>query len=263
LLAQPQAHCFPCTWPVPIRVDRRLEVDRAFQWEEYEFHLQPMNGHTRFSALIGFEADGVRFAHTGDQYFFNPWESDMTSFKDLARFQNHVYRNGALMDGYEASGTWMESWHPDIVLQGHQPAMRTDDAFFRHMREWRHDYADLHRRVMPLGTEEDHFGLDSWGGWIWPYRVHRLAVEPFQVRATVRNPSSRSANLEIRLVGPAGWKGSTLTLMAPARAEVSGELGMEPAGLCRRQPIAVDLKVDGRPFGQVAEALVTLGGPEW
>ena len=42
-----------------------------------------------------------------------------------------------------------------------------------------------------------------------------------------------------------------------------GRLVMEPRGPCRRQPIAVELLVDGRPRGQVAEALVTLGEPAW
>jgi|GEM_PF-5961607 len=35
-------------------------------------------------------------------------------------------------------------------------------------------------------------------------------------------------------------------------------LTMRPTGACYRQPIAVELWADGRPFGQVAEALVTL-----
>jgi hypothetical protein len=222
-----------------------------------------MNGHTRFSALIGFEADGCRFAHTGDQYFFSPWDSDLKSFATLTRFQNHVYRNGALLSGYDLSAEWMESWRPEVVLTGHEAAMFTDEAFFRHIREWRHDYAEIHRRVMPLGAEEEHRELDSWGGWIWPYRIHRDRPESFRVKVTVRNPSPRAARLEVRLVGPAGWIGSGTELQAAPRAEVSCELVMEPAGPCRRQPIAVDVRVDGRPLGQVTEALVTLGRPEW
>ncbi|MDQ3812647.1 MAG: MBL fold metallo-hydrolase, partial [Armatimonadota bacterium] len=103
LLAHPEAHCFPCNWPVPIRVDRRLPLDETFSWEEYTFHLHAMSGHTRFAALIGFEADGKRFAHTGDQYFFEKgWGKEaMPPFAQNQRAQNHVYRNGALLDGYE------------------------------------------------------------------------------------------------------------------------------------------------------------------
>src|SRR6185369_15632946 len=95
LLAQPEAHCFPCDWHQPVRIDRKLALDKPFTWEEYTFHIHPMNGHTRFAALIGFEADGKRFAHTGDQYFFQKPFDD--GFKDNALMLNHVYRNGALL----------------------------------------------------------------------------------------------------------------------------------------------------------------------
>lgn len=257
LLEQPEAHCFPCNWPVPARINRRLRLDEPFTWEEYTFRLHPMSGHTRFAALIGFEADGRRFAHTGDQYFF---VDGTDHFENNRRLQNHVYRNGARLDGYAESGRWMLEWRPDIVLQGHQPAMFTDDAFFRHIEAWTQDYADLHRQIMPLGEAETHFDLDSWGGWIWPYRTYLRETGPFTVTVTVRNPFPHPAALEVRLVGPTGWEGSSATLSAGPRAEVSCALSMRPCGPCRRQPFAVELVADGQPFGQVTEALVTVGG---
>ena len=255
LLEQPEAHTFPCGWPVPIIVNRKLPLDQTFEWEEYTFHMSSMSGHTRFAALIGFEADGKRFAHTGDQYFF---DKGATSFGDNSRSQNHVYQNGALLDGYEQSGQWMLNWRPDIVIQGHQPAMFTDEHFFRHISEWTQDYADLARNLMPLGEEESHFNLDSWGGWIWPYRITLKEPGPFSVRVTVRNPHPKSAELSIHLVGPNEWTSETRTIHAAPRAELSCELTMLANFPCRRQPIAVELHVNGKPLGQVAEALVTV-----
>jgi glyoxylase-like metal-dependent hydrolase (beta-lactamase superfamily II) len=256
LLERPDAHCFPCCWPVPARVDRRLPLDTEFTWEEYTFRLHPMSGHTRFAALIGFEADGRRFAHTGDQYFFTNGVED---FAANGRAQNHVYRNGALLDGYERSGKWMLDWRPEIVLQGHQPAMFTDEAFFQHIAAWTEDYAETHRRIMPLGDSETHLNLDSWGGWIWPYRTHLTSPGLVTVTATVRNPFPHRAELHVRLIGPTEWQGSATTLMAEARSEASCSLTILPNGPCRRQPIAIELTADSKPFGQVAEALVTIG----
>lgn len=262
LLARPEAHCFPCDWPVPIRIDRRLPLDETFTWEEYTFRLHPMSGHTRFASLIGFEADGQRFAHSGDQYFFERgWSTEsLPAFAENQRAQNHVYRNGALLDGYDQSGQWMLDWRPDIVLQGHQQPFHTDDAFFKHIEEWSREYREIHQRAMPLGEDETHFNLDSWGGWIWPYRTHLRSPGPARVRVTVRNPFPRRAALEVKLVGPTGWQGTTATLTAEPRAEVSADLEIMPAGSCRRQPFAVELVADGQPFGQVAEALLTVGG---
>ena len=116
---------------------------------------------------------------------------------------------------------------------------------------------------MPLGDAETHFDLDSWGGWIWPYRTHLPSVQPVIVSVTVRNPYPHEAALEVRLVGPKGWHGEPATVIADGRGHVSWQLSIMPAGACRRQPIAVELTADGQPFGQVAEALVTIGGDEF
>ncbi len=118
LIAHPEAHCFPCNWPQPARVDRRIRLDEEVEWEEYRFHFAAMSGHTRFASLIGFEADGMRFAHTGDQYFF---QGDFRNWSENQRMQNHVYRNGALLNGYEESGRWMLEWRPQVVIQGISP----------------------------------------------------------------------------------------------------------------------------------------------
>ena len=154
-----------------------------------------MNGHTRFSSLIGFEADGRRIAHTGDQYFFSDkrgeWVTDRDALRqwdDKAIMQNHVYRNGALLDGYALSADWLRRWRPEIVLNGHQHPFHTDAAFFALVDQWAAEYADLHRRAMALGDDEIHFNLDSWGGWIWPYRTHIVEPGPITITATIRNP---------------------------------------------------------------------------
>jgi glyoxylase-like metal-dependent hydrolase (beta-lactamase superfamily II) len=256
LLEHPESHCFPCNWPIASKVDRRLKLDKEFTWEEYTFRLHPMSGHTRFASLIGFEADSKRFAHTGDQYFFN---NGVQSFEGNSRAQNHVFRNGALLDGYQVSGDWMQSWRPDVVLQGHQDAMWTDEAFFKHISEWNRDYADLANAIMPLGEADAHFNLDSWGGWIWPYRTHLEEASPFDLKVVVRNPFPGAAVLTVSPILPAGWSAETAVINAGPREEASCIVTVHPAGICRRQPIAVDLIANGKRFGQVAEALVTIG----
>jgi hypothetical protein len=227
-----------------------------------------MSGHTRFSAAIAFEADGIRLAHTGDQYHFNAffdscglelaqnWAEDEVS-------ANHVYRNGAFLDSFARSASWLREWRPDVVVSGHQPAMWTNDAFFDRVDEWTQAYERMHRESMVLGDDDVHFGLDSWGGWIRPYRSHVSVSRPVTITATVRNPFPATAILDMELVGPRGWHGSSARMEAGARAEVSCELSITPNAQCRRQPIAVELTANEVPFGQVAEALVTVGGAEF
>ncbi len=225
-----------------------------------------MSGHTRFASLIGFEADGKRFAHTGDQYFFmlpdGSWpdgaDGPIARWDDKTIFQNHVYRNGALLDGYTQSGDWLLAWRPDIVLTGHQRAMLTDPTFFDLVARWSDEYQVLHRRVMPLSDDAPHFNLDSWGGWIWPYRVTLVRPAPVTLTVTVRNPLPQPATLTVTLVGPDNWNGSSATVSAEPRAEVSAELQITPTTVCFLQPIAAELTVDGQPFGQIAEALISV-----
>ncbi len=262
LLAEPEAHAFPCDWPQPIRVDRRLPLDQPFTWEEFTFRLAPMSGHTRFSAAIAFEADGVRFAHTGDQFFMmnRDGSSNNGDWSKAILQQNHVYRNGAFLDSYRETAALMRDWRPEIVITGHRLPMRTDETFFAILDKWGERFAEIHRDAMVLGDDETHFGLDSWGGWIWPYRIHVAEGEPVEATVTVRNPRPETATLTVRLVGPEGWRGEPATVEAGPRAEASCRLRIMPAGTCRRQPIAVELRVSSRNFGQVAEALVTVGG---
>jgi len=265
LLSEPAAHAFPCNWPYGVHIDRCFRHDQIARWEEYEFQFAPMSGHTRFGSLIGFEADGLRFAHTGDQYFFlsktGAWpapDDDFRTWDDKTISQNHVYRNGALLDGYALSADWLTAWRPDIVLSGHQQAFHTNADFFRIVKDWAGEYAELHKRAMALGDDEAHFNLDSWGGWIWPYRSTLKVPGPATVKVTVRNPLPHKATLDVRLVGPTGWSGTSATLYASARAEVSCQLEITPDAPCILQPFAVELVADGQPFGQVAEGLMTV-----
>jgi hypothetical protein len=70
----------------------------------------------------------------------------------------------------------------------------------------------------------------------------------------------RPATLEVQAVVPPGWKGSVVAVDAEPRAEISCRLEVVPTGECRRRPFAIELIADGETFGQVAEALVTVGG---
>ena len=71
---------------------------------------------------------------------------------------------------------------------------------------------------MPLGDDEPHFNLDSWGGWIWPYRTTLPQPATVTVTVTVRNPLPRQALLTVKLAGPHGWIGSSATYPPPHAA---------------------------------------------
>ena len=74
----------------------------------------------RRNAASAFEADGKKFAHTGDQFFWID-RSGASVDGDWARaqmMQNHVYRNGAFLESYRQTAQLMRDWRPDIVITG-------------------------------------------------------------------------------------------------------------------------------------------------
>ena len=69
----------------------------------------------------------------------------------------------------------------------------------------------------------------------------------------------------MRLLLPDGWTAGEVDIELGPREQKTFKLQLTPAAdaVCRRQPVALDLTVDGQPFGQVAEALVTVRGPRF
>jgi glyoxylase-like metal-dependent hydrolase (beta-lactamase superfamily II) len=257
LLAEPAASRFPCTWPQPIRVDRTLALDAPLEWDGIRFHFGAMSGHTRFSALIGWELDGVRYVHVGDQYApIRAGASAPVTDMELT----YVYANGAFLDSYRRSAEWVTAFRPDVILSGHSDPLKPDAAYFERLAEYGREFEAGHRRVTALEPDEAHFGLDAMAGWLWPYHARRAEPGPITFKVTVRNPLPRNATLELCLAGPDGWRGSSASVAAPARGEVVATMTVEATSACRRQPVTVELRADGRPFGQVIEALVTVDG---
>jgi glyoxylase-like metal-dependent hydrolase (beta-lactamase superfamily II) len=259
LLEDPRSHRFPCTFPQSIRVDRALALDKPLDWDGIRFHFAPMSGHTRFAALIGWEIDGIRFVHTGDQY-------GPVAGEDPPRWSfrsTYVYRNGAFLDSYRASAEWITAFRPDVVLSGHWAPVATDADYFAALADHARDYESRHRRVMVLEDSETHMGLDSMAGWIWPYRVHIPEAREIEFAVTVRNPLPADTTLRLRMSGPDGWQGSTVEIPAQARQEVTATMTATPVGEGRRCAVVVDVSAGEQQFGQLLEALVTVGGTEF
>jgi glyoxylase-like metal-dependent hydrolase (beta-lactamase superfamily II) len=258
LLEEPMRWDRPCLWHEPIPVDQRLPVHETFEWEGIPITLSPMSGHTRFATLISFEIDGQRVVHTGYQIFYDSGHWTPGS----RMFTNHVYKNGLDLGCYHAVVDDLERIRPDWVLTGHTQPFQPTDEWYREIRRGAEAFDDLHRKLMILGDDEAHFGAESQGGKLKPYRVHLPGGGgTTTVGGWVLNPLPVAAEAVARLVVPGGWEGGEMTLSLGPRQQADIELRLTvPAGVtCRRVPVALDLTVDGRPFGQVAEALVTVG----
>ena len=174
---------------------------------------------------------------------------------------NHVYKNGLDLGCYHAVVDDLERIRPDWVLTGHTVPYQPSEEWYGEIRRGAEAFDDLHRKLMILGDDEAHFGAESQGGKLKPYRVHLPKGGNATIDGWILNPLPQPAEATARLVVPDGWQGGEQTLSLGPRQQADIQLRLEvPAHVrCRRQPIALELIVDGRPFGQVAEALVTCG----
>jgi glyoxylase-like metal-dependent hydrolase (beta-lactamase superfamily II) len=266
ILERPERYDRPCLWHEPIPVARRLALGEAVYWDDVAITVYPMSGHTRFSTLVCLEMDGVRVVHTGDQIFFDPWEFPTGECPPDARlFANHVYKNGLDLGCYRETLAYLRAFRPDWVLTGHTKPYRTNDAWYAAIERGARAFDEVHQALMPLADNDVHFGPEGQAAKLKPYRVHRPGTDRTAIsfEAWVLNPFPTAQTAVVRLIAPDGWKSEPANAELGPREQKTLILSLTPPpdAHCRRQPIALDLNVGNQPFGQVTEALVTLGHP--
>lgn len=264
LIEHPADYDRPCLWPEPIRVHRRLPLGRTFRWDDVAITLHPMVGHTEFSTLVCLEIDGRRVAHTGDQFFFvNARGDNVPPAQAAGVYTNHEYRNGLALGGYLDVLRRLREFGPEVVLSGHFRPYRPDEAAWKLLGEAAAAFDAVHRALMPLGEDDVHFGPESQPAKLQPYHIHvPTGGGTVRLYGWVMNPFGGPATADIRIATPLpGWRAEPVRVAVGARAKQAFEttLTIPEAARCRREPIALDLTVDDRPFGQVAEAWVTVG----
>jgi glyoxylase-like metal-dependent hydrolase (beta-lactamase superfamily II) len=260
LLERPTRYDRPCLWHEPIPVANYLPNGQTIHWENIPITLYPMSGHTRFATMICMEVDDTRVVHTGDQIFFRG--DDGMGYKPGAQlFTNHVYKNGLDLGCYKKTLADLRAFKPELVITGHPRPYRTSPEWDAAIETEAQAFDDVHQTLMLLDDGAVHFGVESQGGKLKPYRAHVAAGEAVAFEGWVLNPFATTQTARITLLGPPGWRGQTLELVLAPREKQDICISITPLNVpCRRQPVGLDLTVGDRPFGQVAEALVTVGG---
>ncbi|MBN2471633.1 MAG: MBL fold metallo-hydrolase [Anaerolineae bacterium] len=253
ILENPARYDLPCLWYDPIPVDRRLPLETPIQWEEYTLTLYPLPGHTRYAVAIGFEVDGRRVLATGDQYQ-----------GDTGLEVNYVYGNRFAASDYVASAALYRRLQPDLILSGHwSPQWVTPDYLARIETIG----AELERLHHTLQVADPAIGEAGFIARLTPYQAEAAGGTPLEFQVALRNPFSTDARAEVRVVMPEGWRASggegesppVLAFdLAPGATLTTRFEVIPPACFSqRRARIAVDITVNGRRFGQQAEALIS------
>jgi hypothetical protein len=225
-----------------------------------------MSGHTRWSSLVCLEIDGVKVAHTGDQMFFDGGKGEGLYSAGAQLFTNHVYKNGLDARCYLDFLDRLKAFSPDWILTGHRRPYQVDPVIYDAIAAGAAAFDELHETVGGAPPDGVHFGYEGRGGELLPYRVHLPHGGAATLQGWVLNPFPVAGEARVAVVAPAGWTASpvaTMRLGPRAIGKFSASLEPPTGTVCRRLPIALDLTVNDRPFGHVAEALVTAGGVAW
>lgn len=251
ILEHPKHYDLPCLWYDPIPVDRKLPLETPIQWEEYTLTLYALPGHTRYAVAIAVEVDGERVLVTGDQYQ-----------GDSGLELNYVYHNRFEAADYRKSAELYRRLNPTIILTGHWTPLHVPPDYFDQIERIGAETERLHHALLdhPLNMGEEGFLVR-----LSPYQVSIPAAEAFDLQIEIRNPYPSPAAAQVRPVLPEGWSFSTTLGAQPDFIDIRLESlvtfitvrVLTSATRARRTRIAVDLTVNGRPFGQQAEALVT------
>ncbi len=159
----------------------------------------------------------------------------------------------------------LKRFQPELVITGHTRPYRTSSEWYDEISRAAEAFDDVHHTLMLLDDDDAHFGAESQGGKLVPYRAHVPEGGPVEFSGWVLNPFPTEQPARMHLVGPEGWQSETMTISLGPREQKEIHLVLHVPGdtRCRRQPVGLNLTVGGRPFGQVAEALVTVGMPRW
>lgn len=253
ILQDPSRHDLPCLWYDPLPVDRSLPMARPFRWEEYEMEVHDLPGHTLYACAISFEADGLRVVASGDQ---------QGTFPNAPEFLNYTYRNRFRHGDFIRSAQLYRELDAKLLISGHWRPRRVDGAYLDDLLDRGLRLARRHEELLPF--DQIDLGAEGRAAWIRPYRPTIPTGGQVDLDIELLNPFPRAVGAMVRGIVPDDWRMDppelAVRLGANASATVRVRLNVS-ARPARRERIAVDLTIDGRRFGAVAEALVTVDHP--
>lgn len=249
ILASPARYNLPCLWYDPITADRVLPLRQPVRWQEYTLTLYPQPGHTPYAVAIQFEVDGKRVLAVGDQYQ-----------DEEGKLWNYVYQNRFRAGDYRLTASLYQELKPDLILPGHAEPLWVKPGYFEELRRNGEALERIHADLLPQETAG--FGVEGTGARIEPYQTAAYGGDEIAFEVYLANPFQTGSEADVRLLAPPGWK------VEPAVRVVKMQPGEEvvkvfhvhvPSGtVVRRARLTADVIVNGRRFGQLAEALVSV-----
>ncbi|MFC2076381.1 MBL fold metallo-hydrolase [candidate division KSB1 bacterium] len=252
VLIHPDRYLLPCLIPFPITPDRIIEDEETITWEEYQLHFVHQPGQTDFAAGLFVEADGIRYAFCGDN-FWAP-EDPAAGINGPLIPRNEYFLDG----GFIKTTKKLIELNPNVIAPAHTDPFQVTPADLRKLLDWTEK---MHAAVAGvIDSPGPMFGLDSRWAHFYPYRVN-LSEKPFRVEVRIRNHLDKPVQARVNLVLPdgieaEGGKRERIAIEANSSAALTFQLLADPySSGPRRKLITADIRLDDHYFGQVAEMI--------
>jgi len=261
LLENPYKYNVQCIWPEAMRVHRRIPFGKKFHWEEYVFVFHPSGAHTFYSTMIEFEVDGNRMIHTGDQQGFSNKIRRSDGF-----FHNYVYQNNMRREDMMNAAKLIRKIKPDFIISGHWETIEFSNDILRTLEKGGSEQIRIHESLLPI--RDFDWNCDHIGAEIFPYHLEFSGKNQSQkIQVMIKNPFKKAKHGKVKITLPEGWRTipiiHNILIKGLGQKMVEFTLTIPKKGpRLRRQPIAVDVTLEGHALGQIAEALVTVNWPE-
>ena len=246
----------PCTYPKPIRIDRKLADGESVTWRGFELTFRHAPGQTEFHSIISSRIDGKTVAFTGDNYFLQ--ELEIGGKTERRPYQTTVLRNSFQLVMHRRCVEIMREISPELLCPGHFEVLSCNKEALDHYA----DFVALKEQVFRavVADPADHY-IDLFWARLRPYLTTVAIGETIEYTLMLRNNLERPATYAARLLAPPGWE--TRRDLKSLKLDVSetGELTLSITA--PRQPVdgrtlvTAEILIDGQSHGPIAEALIS------
>jgi glyoxylase-like metal-dependent hydrolase (beta-lactamase superfamily II) len=247
----------PCTYPKPIRIDRKLANGERINWRGYDLAVHHAPGQTEFSSIVSTQVDGRSVAFTGDNYFLQ--EVEIAGRTESRPFQTTVFRNSFQLAMHRRCVEVMREISPELICPGHGDVL----PCYKEALDQYADFVAMKEQSFRAAVAEpaDHY-IDLFWARLRPYVTTVVPGASVEYTLMLRNNLDRPATYAARLLAPSGWTApvslKTLELDAGERGQLELSMTAPPLGSTQgRMLVTAEVLIDGQSQGPIAEALVS------
>jgi glyoxylase-like metal-dependent hydrolase (beta-lactamase superfamily II) len=252
ILENPQGYKLGCVFSEPVTVSRAFDQGESFRWEEYEFQVFHAPGHSDYHMGMFGSIDGTSVGFSGDEI----------GFLGDKVCSNNIWRNHVHAHSHEITGKLFLEKQPEMTCPGHGNALHLSAEQWQSFYDWCIEEQRFWGKLAAPENVEQAIFPDYV--FLYPYQPSCPPGGTVPMQVWYENIFEKTSTLEFSLNLPASWRADpdsgALTVEPGEKGTFEFQLTLpeDPPTFHRRQPFTVDATIDGKRYGQVAEAVVDM-----